>query len=81
MLIDDTIAAVITAPGESGVGIIRISGKDAIKIANKVFVPKNKSVKLKDKPRYLFLGNVVQNNEIIDEVLCTYMKAPHSYTT
>lgn len=81
MLIDDTIAAVITAPGESGVGIIRISGKDALSIANKIFVPKNKNAKIADKPRYLFLGNVVENGEIIDEALCSYMKAPHSYTT
>lgn len=81
MLIDDTIAAVITAPGESGVGIIRISGKEAINIANKIFVPKNKNAKIEDKPRYLFLGNVVENGEIIDEALCSYMKAPHSYTT
>lgn len=81
MLIDDTIAAVITAPGESGVGIIRISGKNALSIANKIFLPKNNKAKISEKPRYLFLGNIVSNDEIIDEVLCVYMKAPHSYTT
>lgn len=81
MLIDDTIAAIITAPGESGVGIIRVSGDKALEVVSKLFVPKNKNANLGDKPRYLFLGNIVENGEVLDEVLCSYMKAPHSYTT
>lgn len=80
-MLEDTIVAIITASGESGVGIIRLSGKKSLEIANRIFVPKNKTQKLSDKVRYLLLGNIVDGENHIDEVLCTYMKAPHSYTT
>lgn len=81
MFLEDTIAAVVTASGESGVGVIRISGSKALSIANQIFVPKNKNFNLQDKPRYLVLGHIVDGMHFIDEVLCSYMKAPHSYTT
>ena len=42
MFIDDTIAAIATAPGQGGIGIIRISGPDSLKIANKIFSPFHK---------------------------------------
>ncbi|MDO4711451.1 MAG: tRNA uridine-5-carboxymethylaminomethyl(34) synthesis GTPase MnmE [Peptostreptococcaceae bacterium] len=77
----DTIAAIITASGESGVGIIRLSGSEALEIANKIFEPRDRSHRLQDRPRYLMLGHIVEDDVKIDEVLCTYMKAPHSYTT
>lgn len=77
----DTIAAIVTASGESGVGIIRLSGSRSLEIANKIFEPKNSSHRLGDRPRYLMLGHIVDEGAVIDEVLCTYMKAPYSYTT
>lgn len=80
-MIDDTIAAIITAPGEAGVGIIRISGRDALAIGEKIFQARNPKKQLKDQPRYLMLGHIMEDGKAIDEVLCSYMKAPHSYTT
>lgn len=80
-MIDDTIAAIITAPGEAGVGIIRVSGKNALAIGEAVFKPRNKNNRLKEKPRALLLGHIMDKDSPVDEVLCTYMKAPHSYTT
>ncbi len=80
-MLEDTIAAIITASGESGVGIIRISGEKSLAIAEKIFVPENKSQKLSDRPRYLMLGHIMDEDNPIDQVLCSYMKAPHSYTT
>lgn len=81
MFLEDTIAAIITASGESGVGIIRISGDKALDIANKIFVPEKSNRSLADMPRYLMLGYIVEDGHHIDQVLCSYMKAPHSYTT
>lgn len=80
-MMDDTIAAIITAPGEAGVGLIRLSGAKSLEIAQRVFEPQNPNQKLGDKPRYLMLGHVFDNGSPIDQVLCAYMKAPHSYTT
>lgn len=80
-MMDDTIAAIITAAGEAGVGIIRLSGREALSIAQKIFQPDNSKHQLKDKPRYLTLGHIVEDGKAIDQVLCAYMPAPHSYTT
>jgi len=69
-----TIAAISTAPGNAGIGIIRLSGDDCFKILQKIFKPKNKG-----EIKY---GNIVksENDEIIDEVLVSYFVAPKSYT-
>lgn len=77
--IDDTIAAIATAPGEGGVAIIRISGSKSLEVANKVFrSAKNK--RLQEYPRTLVYGNIVKQGEELDEVLAVYMPAPHTYT-
>lgn len=77
----DTIAAIATFPGNAGINIIRISGNNALNIAEKIFVNKNKEQKIKLKPRYLHYGYIVDNNDkIIDEVLISFMKAPNTYT-
>lgn len=80
MFIDDTIAAIATAPGEGGIGIIRISGEKSLQVAQSIF--KSKSGKMiKDyNARTLIYGTVVDNEKIIDEVLVAYMKGPNSYT-
>jgi tRNA modification GTPase len=78
----DTIAAVATAPGECGIGIVRISGPEAIGIADRVF----RSVSgrpLKELPgRRMNYGYIFNpdDGEKIDEVLVAAMKAPHTYT-
>lgn len=80
MFIDDTIAAIATAPGEGGIGIIRISGEKSLQVAKSIF--KSKSGKMiKDyNARTLIYGTVVDNEKVIDEVLVAYMKGPNSYT-
>ena len=74
-----TIAAISTAPGNAGIGIIRLSGDDCFKILKKIFKPKNKG---KIKGYTIKYGNIVksENDEIIDEVLVSYFVAPKSYT-
>lgn len=80
MYIDDTIAAIATAPGEGGIGIVRISGEKALDIAESVFESVNKK-NIKDyNPRTLIYGNIIDDGKIIDEVLLAYMKGPHTYT-
>ena len=81
MFIDDTIAAIATAPGEGGIGIIRISGEKSLQVAQSIF--KSKSGKMiKDyNTRTLIYGTIVDGEKIIDEVLLAYMKGPYSYTS
>ena len=80
MYIDDTIAAIATAPGEGGIGIIRISGDRSLEVAEQIFRSKsNKTIK-EYNPRTLIYGNIVDEDKIIDEVLVAYMKGPNSYT-
>lgn len=70
---EDTIAAIATAYGEGGIGIIRISGEDSRDILRKIFTGKIES-------RRLSYGKIVDENEHIDEVLAVYMKGPKTYT-
>lgn len=78
--IDDTIAAIATAPGEGGIGIIRISGKRALEVGEEVF-SSFRGKKLVDYPGRLLYGHIVKQEEKLDEVLAVYLKAPHTYTT
>lgn len=76
-----TIAAISTAPGIGGIGIIRMSGDDCFEILEKIFKQKNPQ-KIEDIKGYTIkYGNIVDNEEIIDEVLVSYFKAPKSYTS
>lgn len=76
-----TIAAISTANGNSGIGIIRLSGENCFKIIEKIFYPKSKNTEIKGYT--IKYGNIVnpKNNQIIDEVLVSYFIAPKSYTT
>lgn len=92
----DTIVAIATPPGESGIGIVRISGKDALKIADKIFVSKCGGRPCDFKTYTTHYGwvidsrapkekNAIRNTQyaqpnIIDEVILTIMRAPRSYT-
>ncbi len=76
-----TIASISTAPGIGGIGIIRMSGEKAFEVLEKIFKAKTPQ-KIEDIKGYTIkYGNIVENNEIIDEVLVSYFKAPRSYTT
>jgi tRNA modification GTPase len=81
MYAEDTIAAVATPVGEGAVGIIRVSGPEAERIANKVFV-REKASDGKIKSHRLYYGKIrdPRNNTILDEVLLTIMRKPRSYT-
>ena len=77
----DTIAAIATGMGNSGIGIIRMSGDEAIAIADKLFRSKKKGKTLKEqKSHTVHYGNIVYNDNVIDEVLVVVMKGPNSYT-
>lgn len=78
---EDTISAVITALGEGAVGIVRISGADALATAEKIF-KSHSGKKLSEYQHHtLVYGHVTDaDGTMVDEVLCVYMQAPHSYT-
>ena len=78
----ETIAAIATAISESGIGIIRVSGEDAVIIANKIYRnSKNKKSLLKYDSHTIHYGFIVEEDEtIVDEVMISVMMAPRSYT-
>ncbi|WP_448902970.1 tRNA uridine-5-carboxymethylaminomethyl(34) synthesis GTPase MnmE [Eubacterium sp.] len=81
MKVVDTIAAIATASGNSGIGIIRVSGDEAIEIVDKIFKSVNSDKKLVNvKSHTINYGHIVDNDKVIDEVLVSVMKGPHSYT-
>ena len=78
---ESTIAAIATSPGESGIGIIRISGEESLNILNKIFYPASKNLAPKDNHRRLIYGHIKDElGNIIDEVLAVYFPAPKTYT-
>ena len=77
----DTIAAVATAMTASGIGIVRISGEESLKIAGKVYRSKNGKKKLEQVNSHtIHYGFIYDGEQLIDEVLVMVMKGPHSYT-
>jgi tRNA modification GTPase len=78
----NTIAAIATSPGIGGIGIIRISGEEAFLVASKIFCPKDAFFNvLEPIPNVIKYGYIFDGKEKIDEVLVSFFKAPHSYTT
>lgn len=75
-----TIAAISTAPGIGGIGIIRMSGENCFEILDKIFKQKNPQSIDEIKGYTIKFGHIVNGNEIVDEVLVSYFKAPKSYT-
>ena len=76
----NTIAAISTAQGEGGIGVIRISGESAIEIADKIFKNINNK-KLTDMKGYTAaFGKIIFGGEEIDEAVALVFRAPHSYT-
>ena len=80
MFIDDTIAAIATAPGEGGIGIIRISGEKSLQVAESIFRSVTGKLIKDYNTRTLIYGTVVDGEKVIDEALVAYMKGPKSYT-
>lgn len=79
---ENTICAISTAPGSGGIAVIRVSGEDAIRICDSVFLPLKTDERLADVQAYTVrYGKIVtDNSEIVDEVLVTVFRAPHSFT-
>ncbi len=77
---NDTIAAIATGITNAGIGIIRISGDNAISVIENIYKTVNGKKVSELESHHLYLGNIFDDNEIYDEVLLSVMKAPHSYT-
>ena len=78
---EDTIAAIATAPGEGGIGIVRLSGKEALAVAERIFEPKRK-IRTRDQKSFTVrYGRIVgKDKKAVDEALLTVMRSPKSYT-
>lgn len=77
----DTIAAIATAMTNSGIGIIRISGDEALEVADKIIQLKGKTKRISDcESHTIHYGFVVEDSQVVDEVMVLLMKAPRSYT-
>jgi len=80
MIDQATICAISTAPGNGAIAIIRLSGSEAVNICSKLFKPvKNINIS-EQKANTVHFGTINDNNKIIDEVLVSIFKNPHSYT-
>jgi tRNA modification GTPase len=82
LLQDDTIVALSTAQGTAAIAVIRISGKNAFEIVNKVFKSRKKTLTdlSKAKTQTIHFGEIKDNGFVVDEVLVSLFKAPYSYT-
>ncbi|MDP8266989.1 MAG: tRNA uridine-5-carboxymethylaminomethyl(34) synthesis GTPase MnmE [Candidatus Aceula meridiana] len=82
--LEDTIAAISTPSGQGGIGIVRVSGKEALSIGDEIFVGVNERKPSEFKTFTLHYGRVINRKgkaeEVVDEVLLTVMRAPKSYT-
>ena len=77
----DTICAVSTAPGTGGVAIIRVSGPDAIQSVHAIYAPMKSGKSLLTQKAYtITFGNIVCGDQLVDEVLVSLFRAPHSFT-
>jgi len=75
--LSDTIVAIATPPGEGAIGVIRLSGSNAISVVNAIFKGKN----LEEQPSHtLHFGRIVDGDKVIDEVVVSLYKGPKSYT-
>lgn len=75
-----TICAIATAPGNGAIAVLRLSGEQAFTICDQVFKSKSNKKLTDQQANTIHFGNIVFENNIIDEVLVSIFKAPHSYT-
>ena len=82
MFLDDTIAAIATAPGIGGIGIIRVSGPESCDVVNRIFHSKQSIPLGERQTRTIHYGHIVhpKTGKTLDEVIVVLMKGPHSYT-
>ena len=81
MLDQSTICAISTSPGAGAIAVIRLSGKDAVTIADRIFKSPKKNKKLTNQPaNTIHFGQIVFRDELIDEVVIGLFRAPHSFT-
>ena len=77
----ETIAAISTAMSSSGIGIVRISGEEALEILSRIFYPAKKDLNVQELESHrVTYGHIYDGETLVDEVLVLYMKQPHSYT-
>ena len=80
-IVGNTIAAISTAPGVGGIAVIRVSGSDAFNVADAVFRSANKLNPVSSQSaNTVVFGTIEETGELIDEVLVTVFRAPHSFT-
>ena len=79
-MIGDTIAAISTPMGEGGIGIVRLSGPDAIALADSVFASPKRVTLASVASHTLHYGTIRQKDQLIDEALVSVMRAPNTYT-
>lgn len=80
MKFTDTIAAISTPAAAGGIGIVRISGANAVEIAERIFVPVRRTHLTASKGYRAYFGRVTDGGEELDEAVCLVFRAPHSYT-
>ncbi|MDD5129739.1 MAG: tRNA uridine-5-carboxymethylaminomethyl(34) synthesis GTPase MnmE [Candidatus Omnitrophica bacterium] len=78
--IEDTIAAISTATGEGGIGIVRLSGSRSLAVAGKIFVGVDKIKPANYQSYTMHYGQIVDNHKVVDEVILSVMRGPKSYT-
>jgi tRNA modification GTPase len=81
-MFDDTIAAIATPLGEGGLAVVRISGAEALALADMVFLPSEKSsLKPSAAPTHTIqYGKIIRSGELVDEVLLSVLRAPRTFT-
>ncbi len=78
---NDTICAIATPPGHGAIAIIRVSGPGSLSLCASVFTPKKKGVNISEAMTHtLHFGTIRQGEELLDEVLVSVFRQPHSYT-
>ncbi|MBO4458263.1 MAG: tRNA uridine-5-carboxymethylaminomethyl(34) synthesis GTPase MnmE [Butyrivibrio sp.] len=78
---DDTICAVATAMSDAGIGVIRVSGKEAVAICDKIYRSAKMEQTLRShNPNTIKFGYICDGEKVVDEVMISFMKAPHSFT-
>ena len=74
----ETIAAISTAAGEAAIALVRISGENAIEVANKIFRGNHPPSDLESHTQHL--GQIIENGSVIDQAMLSVHRAPRSYT-
>lgn len=78
----ETIAAIATPVGNGGIGIIRVSGEDAVSVVDPIYCNRRKEHTLSGYQTHtIHYGFILDGNDVVDEVMVSVMEAPHSYTT